>query len=64
MKLNCLGCGNFINLSEEYETYSGCIRCNACSAMLKVKIDESRLREMEFLRFAKPSVEESFGQAV
>ena len=60
MKLNCLGCGNSINLGDEYESYTGKIRCNACSAVLKVKIKDSKLMEMEFLSFAIPSVEEAF----
>ena len=64
MKLNCLGCGNFINLGDEYESYSGSIRCNACSAILKVKLKESKLQEMEFLRFATPSVEEAFEKRI
>lgn len=42
MKLNCLGCGNPVSLGEEYEDYSGSIRCNACSAILKVTLKESK----------------------
>ena len=64
MKLNCLGCGNSINLGDEYESYSGSIKCNACSAILKVKLEESKLQEMEFLRFATPSVEEAFEKRI
>ena len=64
MKLNCLGCGNSINLGDEYESYTGKIRCNACSAVLKVKLEESKLQEMEFLRFATPSVEEAFEKRI
>ncbi len=60
MKLNCLGCGNPINLGDEYESYSGSIRCNACSAILKVKLNDSKLVDMYFMRFATPSVEEAF----
>lgn len=59
MKLNCLGCGNHINLGDEYEGYSGSIRCNACSAIFNVKLKDSKLMKMDFLRFATPSVEET-----
>ena len=54
MKLICTGCGHTINLSEAYESYSGNIRCNVCTAILKVKLQDSKLSEMEFLQFAKP----------
>ena len=64
MKLNCLGCGNPINLGDEYQDYSGNIRCNACSAILKVKLQDFRLSEMEFMQFAKPSVEETFEKRI
>ncbi|MEK6766720.1 MAG: hypothetical protein AABY49_10915 [Planctomycetota bacterium] len=64
MKLNCLGCGNPVSLGEEYEDYSGSIRCNACSAILKVTLKESKILEMEFLRFAIPSVEEAFERRI
>ena len=64
MKLNCLGCGNPINLGDEYENYTGSIRCNACSAILKVKKKDSRLLDMEFLRFAVPSIEEAFEKRI
>lgn len=56
MKLNCLGCGNTINLSEAYESYSGQIKCNGCCAILKVKMQDARLVEMEFVCIARPSV--------
>ncbi len=64
MKLNCLGCGHSINLSEEYEDYSGNIRCSSCSAILKVKLYSAKLSTIEFLHFAKPSTEETLGNRV
>ena len=61
LKLNCISCGHSIALHEDvYADYEGSIKCNACSAILSVKLQEGKLKLMDFVRIAKPSLEEAF----
>ena len=61
LKLNCISCGHSISLDENvYVDYEGPIKCNACSAILNVKIEDGKLRAMDFVRLSKPSLEDSF----
>ena len=61
LRLNCISCGHSIALHEDvYLDYEGQIKCNACSAILSVKMEDGKLKSMDFVRFSKPSPEESF----
>jgi len=61
LKLNCINCGHSISLDENvYVDYEGQIKCNACSAILSVKMEDGKLKFMDFVKIARPSVEESF----
>jgi hypothetical protein len=61
LKLNCINCGHSVALDENvYVDYEGPIKCNACSAILNVKIDDGKLRSMDFVKISRPNVEDSF----
>ena len=58
LKLNCISCGHSISLHEDvYADYEGSIKCNACSAILQVKLEDGKLRFMDFIKMSRPSVE-------
>jgi ribosomal protein S27E len=60
LKLNCISCGHSIALDENvYVDYEGQIKCNACSAILSVKMEDGKLKAMNFVRFSRPSGEDS-----
>lgn len=60
LKLNCINCGHSVALDENvYVDYEGQIKCNACSAVLSVKMEDGKLRFMDFVRFAKPGDEDA-----
>jgi hypothetical protein len=54
--LNCISCGHAINLHEEvYADYEGLIKCDTCAAVLHVKMQEGKLKSMEFVQVARSS---------
>jgi hypothetical protein len=60
LKLNCIICGHSVSLDENaYADYMGEIKCNACSAILAVKIEDGKLKMMQFVKFFRPSPEDS-----
>ena len=60
LKLNCINCGHSISLDESvYVDYEGQIKCNACSAILSVKIEDGKLRFMDFVSVSRPGHEDS-----
>ena len=55
IRLNCISCGHYINLHEDvYAEYEGLIKCEACSALLKIKVHEGALKTMAIERILKP----------
>ena len=61
MRLNCINCGQRVTLDETvYADYEGQIKCNACSAILTIKVEDAKLCSMDFVKITRPSVEESF----
>ena len=61
LKLNCISCGHSVGLDENvYADYEGQIKCNACSAILSVKVEDGKLKFMNFVSHARPDPEESF----
>jgi ribosomal protein S27E len=44
MKVNCLGCGQYIVLDESYCDYEGEIKCNACGAMVEVNLSKGKVK--------------------
>jgi hypothetical protein len=44
MKVNCLGCGQYIVLDESYRDYEGAIKCNACGATVDVNLSDGKVR--------------------
>ena len=60
LKLNCISCGHSVSLDENvYVDYEGPIKCNACSAILRVKMEDGKLKMMDFVRFSRSSPEDS-----
>ena len=60
-KLNCISCGHTVLLDENvYADYEGQIKCNACSAILSVKVEDGKLKFMNFVSHARPDPEDSF----
>lgn len=58
MRLNCINCGQRITLDEAvYADYDGTIKCNACSAILKIRVEDAKLRFMDFIKLSQPNVE-------
>ena len=47
MKINCLGCGFKVDLSECYDDYEGPIKCFGCGATMEVATQEGRIRAVE-----------------
>jgi len=61
LRLNCISCGHTIALDENvYVDYEGHIKCNACSAILSVKIGDGKLKVIDFVRYSRPNTEDSF----
>jgi hypothetical protein len=53
MKINCLSCGHTIELDEAYSDYEGQVKCYACSAVLEVKLEESLVKSVKFLKLTR-----------
>ena len=64
-RLNCVSCGNAISLDENvYADYKGPIKCNACTAISNIHMEEGKLKSMEFVRIARPDSAEVFVRRV
>ncbi len=60
LRLNCISCGHSVSLDENvYVDYDGPIKCNACSAILSVKMEDGKLKSMEFVSFSRAHTEGS-----
>ena len=53
MKINCLSCGHRIELDEAYSDYEGQVKCYACSALLEIKLEESLVKSVKFLKLTR-----------
>ena len=53
MKINCLSCGHTIDLDETYSDYEGQVKCYACSALLEIKLEESLVKSVKFLKLTR-----------
>ncbi len=53
MKINCLSCGHTIDLDETYSDYEGQVKCYTCSALLEVKLEESLIKSVKFLKLTR-----------
>ena len=53
MKINCLFCGHTVELDEAYSDYEGQVKCYACSALLEVKLEESLVKSVKFLKLTR-----------
>jgi DNA-directed RNA polymerase subunit N (RpoN/RPB10) len=53
MKINCLSCGHTIDLDEAYSDYEGQVKCYACGALLEIKLEESLVKSVKFLKLTR-----------
>ena len=53
MKINCLSCGHTVELDEAYSDYEGQVKCFTCSALLEVKLEESHVKSVKFLKLTR-----------
>ena len=55
MKINCLNCGHKVDLDDSYEDYTGLIKCFSCKAVLKIKIEEGKIKSVKTAEMELPS---------
>ena len=61
MKINCVSCGQKVDLAGAYDDYEGQVKCFACGAILEIKTQEGNVRAVKFVKVVpRPSVEEVF----
>ncbi len=58
MKINCLSCGHSIDLDEAYSDYEGQAKCYTCSALLEIKLEESLVKSVKFLKLTDSAASE------
>lgn len=59
LKLNCINCGHSVALDENvYMDYEGPVKCNACAAILSVRLQDGKLQLMEFVRSSRAEAED------
>ncbi len=46
MKLNCLSCGHSVDLGGDYDDYNGQVKCFVCGALLTVRTEDGRIRNV------------------
>jgi hypothetical protein len=57
MKINCLGCGFKVELDDVYDDFEGQIKCFACESLLEIKIEEGKLKSVQFVKLVpRPGV--------
>ena len=61
MKINCLSCGHNVDIGNDYDDYEGQIKCYACGAILEIKTEDAKVKSVNYLKTARPSVEEGIG---
>ena len=57
MKINCLSCGHTVDLDDAYSDYEGPVKCFTCSALLEVKLEESLIKSVKFLKMTRSAAE-------
>jgi len=57
MKINCLSCGHTVDLDDAYSDYEGPVKCYTCSALLEVKLEESLIKSVKFLKMTRSAAE-------
>jgi hypothetical protein len=46
MKVNCLSCGHSVDLRGDYDDYNGQVRCFVCGALLTIRTEDGRIRNV------------------
>ncbi len=46
MKLNCLSCGHSVDLHGDYDDYNGQVKCFVCGALLTIRTEDGRIRNV------------------
>ena len=57
MKINCLGCGHTIDLDDNYSDYDGQVKCYTCSALLELKLVDSLVKSVKFIKSTRNSTD-------
>ena len=57
IKINCLSCGHNLDLDETYCDYEGQVKCYTCSALLEIKLEESLIKSVKFLKLTRKEAE-------
>lgn len=63
-KLNCLSCGHNVDLSEAYDDFEGQIKCFACGCILSIKMQEGKLKSIQFVKMVRPTIEEAIEKTI
>ena len=57
MKINCLSCGHTIDLDDAYSDYEGQVKCYTCSALLEIKLEDSAVKAVRFVKTTRGATE-------
>ena len=61
MKINCLSCGHKVDLGNDYDDFTGEVKCFVCSSLLEIKTEEGNVKMVKFVKMVpRPSAEEAF----
>jgi hypothetical protein len=61
MRINCLACGYKVDLDDAYDDYEGPVKCFACRAILEIRTEQGRIKEVKQVNIVQhPSAEEVF----
>ena len=64
MKINCTSCGHKVDLGNDYDDFTGEVKCFVCGALLEVKTEEGNVKAVKLVKIeSHPSPEEGFVQA-
>ncbi len=48
MKINCILCGHNFDLNDTYDDYEGEVKCWVCGGILKIKLQEGKLKSLKY----------------
>ncbi len=59
MKINCILCGHNFDLNDTYDDYEGEVKCWVCGGILKIKLQEGKLKSLKYGKTSHPVSEET-----
>jgi hypothetical protein len=54
MKLNCLSCGHYVDLRDDYSDYNGQVKCFVCGALLTIRTEDGLVKSVTLSARATP----------